>query len=162
MISAKARVRGIDQAMRALANTNDHTFKATVRGINEAAQHLMEVVVSKIGVYQPTGGITDSSPWQKLSYYTNKRKIKEYGFSGKPLYGSGELKDSFFVKKGGKGTLAATVTSTSDYLVHHVYGAPRAGVPRRDPLRVTAIEETDKCVDIIYKHLDDALRRSGL
>lgn len=146
----KFRVRGIDTYIRTLAKTNDQTFKAARSGAMEAAEYLLDVILEKIGVYQQTGGDPDGKGrWKKLKYETRRKKLRKYGVGDKPLLASGALKESFKVIPGGKGRLAASVGSDSPYLVYHVYGAPGAKVPMRDPIRITAIEEMDMCHQII-------------
>ena len=39
--------------------------------------------------------------------------------------------------------------SDDDKLIHHMYGAPQAGVPKRDPVRPTTKEERETCLKII-------------
>lgn len=146
----KVRIRGIDRYIRDLAKTSDETYNAARKGINKAAEHLLKKVVAKIGIYQSTGGPPGGyGRWQKLKYETIARKLRKYDVGDKPLLASGDLRDSFSIVKGGKGRLSASVGSDSPYLIHHVYGAPRAGVPMRDPIRVTAIEEMETCHEII-------------
>lgn len=144
----KVRIRGIDTYIRDLAKLSDKTFFAAEDGILKAAQHLLEKVKNKIGVYQPTGGDPGGyGRWKKLKFET----IKKTG--SRPLIYTGALKDSFSIIKGGKGRLSASVGSDSDYLIHHVYGAPGANVPMRDPIRITAKEEMEKCHDMIEKEI---------
>lgn len=134
---------------------SDDTHRAARRGVEKAAKHLLKKVVSKIGVYQSTGGPPKGhGGWRKIKPETRWRKSVRYGISGdKPLYASGDLKGSFDVVPGGAGRLSASVGSDSPYLIHHVYGAPRAHVPMRDPIRVTAVEERDACFEIIEKEI---------
>ena len=149
-MATKFRVRGIDTYIRDLAKTNNDTFNAARRGVEKSAEHLLERVISKIGSYQPTGGDPGGyGRWKKLKYETIKKKIRKYGVGDNPLLASGSLRDSFRVIKGGKGRLSASVGSDSDYLVHHVYGAPGGHVPMRDPIKITAVEERDACHKII-------------
>lgn len=155
----KVRIRGVNTYIRDLARTNDATYRAARKGVVKAAEYLLEKVVAKIGKYQPTGGLMGGrGKWPKLKDATIRKKLYRYNVGDKPLYMTGELKDSFKVVEGGRGTLSASVGSDSDYLVHHVYGAPGANVPRRDPIRVTAVEELDAChkiiEDEIMKELD--------
>lgn len=146
----KTRIRGIDTYIRDLAKTDDATFIAARRGIIKAAEHLLKVVKAKIGVYQSTGGAPGGyGRWPKLKWETRLKKLRKYNVGDKPLYASGDLKNSFSVVKGGKGRLSASVGSSSPYLIHHVYGAPGANVPMRDPIRITATEERDTCHEII-------------
>ena len=146
----KVRIRGIDRCIRDLATISQETHYAAERGILKAAEHLLEKVVAKIGVYQRTGGPpAGRGRWRKLKHETLKKKAFKYGVGDEPLYASGALKNSFTVVKGGKGRLSASVGSDSEYLVHHVYGAPGANVPMRDPIRVTAVEEMEACHKII-------------
>lgn len=144
-MALKFRVRGVDRYIRDLAKIDQKTFDAAREGVIEAAEYLRDVVKEKIGTYQPG--------WAKLKYETIKKKLRRYGVYEKPLYASGAMKDSIRVFKGGKGRLAASVGSDSPYLVHHVYGAPGAGVPQRDPIKVTAVEEMDMCHQIIEERI---------
>ena len=145
----KVRVRGVDRYVRDLAKIDYKTFDAARDGVIEAAEYLLEVVKEKIGVYQPG--------WAKLKYNTIKKKLSRYGVGDKPLLASGAMRDSFKVVKGGKGRLSASVGSDSSYLVHHVYGAPGANVPKRDPIRVTAVEEMDMCHQIIEEKIMEVI-----
>lgn len=147
----KTRVRGVDTYIRDLAKLEYKTYDAAREGVIKAAEYLLEKVIAKIGVYQETGGPPKGhGRWKKLKWDTIQRKVRKYGKGGdRPLLASGALKDSFSVVEGGKGRLSASVGSDSEYLVHHVYGAPRANVPMRDPVRVTAVEEMDACHNII-------------
>lgn len=150
----KVRIRGIDTYIRDLAKLDDRTFYAAQDGIDKAAEHLLKKVVSKIGVYQPTGGKPNGhGRWPKLKHETIKRKVFKYGIGDKPLLASGKLKTSFRIIKGGRGRLSASVGSDSEYLIHHVYGAPGANVPMRDPIRVTATEEMEACHKIIENEI---------
>lgn len=147
----KTRVRGVDTYIRDLAKLEYRTYDAARDGIIKAAEYLLEKVVAKIGTYQETGGPPKGyGRWKKLKWATVQRKIRKYGNGGdRPLLASGELRDSFSVVEGGKGRLSASVGSDADHLVHHVYGAPKANVPMRDPIRVTAVEEMEACHKII-------------
>lgn len=146
----KVRIRGIDAYIRDLAKTDTESYNAARRGTVLAAEHLLEKVKAKIGTYQSTGGPPGGyGRWPKLKYDTIKKKLRKYGVGNKPLLMSGDLRDSFTVVEGGRGRLSASVGSDSDYLIHHVYGAPGAKVPMRDPIRVTAVEERDTCHQII-------------
>lgn len=146
----KVRIRGIDTYIRDLAKLDQRTFNAAQDGIEKAAEHLLKKVVAKIGVYQSTGGPPGGyGRWKKLKYETIRKKYFKYGVGDKPLLASGDLKRSFRVVKGGKGRLSASIGSDSKYLIHHVYGAPGASVPMRDPVRVTAMEEMEACHKII-------------
>lgn len=136
--------------VRDLARINNETYNAARRGTVKAAHHLLEKVVAKIGKYQSTGGMMGGrGRWEKLKEETIRKKLRKYNVGDKPLFASGELKESFSVVEGGKGRLSASVGSDSDYLIHHVYGAPGASVPMRDPIRVTAVEEAEECHKII-------------
>lgn len=149
-MALKVRIRGVDTYIRDLAKTSDETFNAARKGVILSAEYLLEKVKAKIGVYQSTGGPPGGhGRWTKLKENTIWKKITKYGVGDKPLFMTGDLKESFTVVKGGKGRLSASVGSDSPYLVHHVYGAPGAHVPMRDPIRVTATEERDACHKII-------------
>jgi hypothetical protein len=156
------RVRGIDTAIRDLVRTQDDVYDEARAGINAAAKHLMEKIIEKFGKYNPTGGDPGGhGGWRKLKFETIKKKSNR-GYSTAPLIMTGETKGSFSVKEGGAGRLAASVHSSSNVLAYHVYGAPGANVPMRDPVRVTAKEEKDACHDIIEYHIRSAIRRSKL
>lgn len=143
-----------------MAKMNTETFNAAKRGTTNAAQHLLEKVKSKIGTYQSTGGPPGGhGRWKKLKFETIQRKLRRHNVGDKPLLASGELRDSFKVVTGGKGRLSASVGSDSDYLIHHVYGAPGANVPMRDPIRVTATEERDECHKIIEEEIEKVIDR---
>lgn len=154
----KVRVRGINQSVRWLAGMRDSTFEAARVGAVKAAEYLMAVIKEKFGSYQATGG-DGGGPWKRLSYETNTRKLRKYGFAHKPLIASGDMKESFYVKPGGKGRLSASVASDDPKLIHHIYGAPRANVPQRDPMLISAIEEADMCEDIIRDEVYKVLGR---
>lgn len=146
----KVRIRGIDRYIRDLAKLDQQAYYAAEDGILKAAEYLLQKVIAKIGIYQPTGGEPGGyGRWKKLKHETIKKKIFKYGVGDKPLFASGALKESFTIVKGGKGRLSASVGSDSDYLIHHVYGAPKAHVPMRDPIRITAVEEMEECHKII-------------
>lgn len=149
------RIKGIDQFIRGLAKTNDATERAAVRGIMKSAEHLKQKVEEKFGVYQSTGG-TNGGAWQKLKYETIARKLRK-GYGNKPLIETGAMKGSIKIIPGGKGRLAARVGSDDPKMVHHVYGAPGSGVPKRDPIIVTAEEQRNACHDIIEQEIRNVL-----
>lgn len=145
----KVRIRGIDTYIRDLAKLEDKTFDAARDGIMEAAEYLLEVIKEKIGVYQ--------DGWARLKEDTIRKKLRKYNVGDKPLLASGAMRDSFKIIEGGKGRLSASIGSDSEYLVHHVYGAPGANVPQRDPMRVTAVEEMDMCHQIIEEKIMEVI-----
>lgn len=162
MAMFSVRIRGVDRVTRNLANTSDDTFDAAREGCNAAAKYLLEKIKAKFGTYQSTGGAPKGQgSWPKLKPETRWKKMKKYGYADKPLIATGKAVSSLKLKEGGKGRLAASV-STEGYMVHHVYGAPGANVPMRDPMRVTALEEQNACRDIVNDYIQKALRRSGL
>lgn len=157
------RIRGVDRVIRNLVETNDGIYDSAREGCNEAARHLLTKIKEKFGKYNPTGGDPGGyGSWRKLSIGTRIKKMRKYGFSDKPLIATGKTVGSLSVKEGGKGRLAASVSVESDYIIHHVYGAPGANVPMRDPMRVTALEEKQACHDIVENYINDAIRRSGI
>lgn len=156
----KVRVRGVNTYVRAMSRVSDRLHDSAREGIDEAADYLLEQVVNKIGVYQPIGGDPGGrGRWRKLKYETVVKKLRKYNVGDKPLLASGDLKHSFKVIPGGKGRLASSVGSDSEYLIHHVYGARGANVPMRDPILVTANEERDACYDMIEKAIFDEIDR---
>lgn len=144
-MALKVRVRGIDRYIRDLAKISDKTYYAARDGTVEAAEYLRDVVKEKLGTYQPG--------WPKLKFETIKKKAR----GDSPLLETTAMKESFKVIEGGKGRLSASVGSDSPYLVHHVYGAPGANVPKRDPIRITAIEEGDMCKQIIEEKIMEVI-----
>lgn len=155
------RVRGVDTTVRNLVKANENILDEAREGCEDAAEYLMGKIVDKFGTYQPTGGDPKGyGAWKKLSMETRFTKMRKYGFTDRPLIATGATKGSFSIKKAGKGRLAASVSSDSEVLKYHVYGAPRANVPMRDPARVTAKEEKDKCHEIIMKKVQSAIRRA--
>jgi hypothetical protein len=149
----KVRIKGVDAMVRDLAKTNVEHHMAVERGIMSAAVYLVEKVKARFGTYQSTGGSGGGS-WARLTWETNKYKLRKWGFSNKPLIGSGGMQNSIRVIPGGKGRLSASVGSDDPKMIYHVYGAPRANVPPRDPLIVAATEEADNCrqkiIDALY------------
>ena len=146
----KVRIRGVDTYIRDIAKIDHKTYDAAREGTIKAAQYLLEKVVAKIGKYQSTGGPPKGHGWWKqLKEETIRKKLRKYNVGNKPLLASGALKNSFSVVEGGKGRLSASVGSDSPHLIHHVYGAPGAKVPMRDPIRITATEEAEACHKII-------------
>jgi len=142
----RARVHGIDKVMRELAKASEDDKRAIRAGIHEAAEHLKAKIEAKIGKYQ--------AGWAQLTWDTNKKKLRKWGFTGKPLYGSGSLKGSFYVHDStGGNTLMSSVGSSDPKIIHHVYGAPKVNLPPRDPMLVTSDEERDACRQIIIKHI---------
>lgn len=156
----KVRVRGVDKYIRDLVRTKETLRESARRGCLEAAKFLMESIQYKFGKYQQTGG-TGGGAWAKLKPDTVFKKARKYGSSvaNKPLIGTGSMRDSFYVKGAttSKG-IAASVASNDPKLPYHVYGAPRAGLPPRDTMLVTAIEVQDICHDIIE---DEVLKDMG-
>lgn len=157
----KIRVRGVNTYVRAMSKMSDNIHNSARSGIDDAAEYLLEKVVAKIGVYQPIGGDPGGyGAWRKLKYETRVKKLRKYGVGDKPLIASGDLKGSFSVVHGGKGRLSASVGSDSNYLIHHVYGAPGRHVPMRDPILITAKQELNECYDIIEEAIFDEIDRT--
>lgn len=154
MASVTVRIRGISNTVRNLAHTSDAIFDGALNGINDAASYLKNRIEDKFGSYQQTGGPGDG-PWPRLKPATIRHK--KTGDS--PLYTTGNMAGSLYIEHGGKGRLSARVASSSSYIIHHIYGAPRGNVPKRDPFKVTAKEEADACRDIIMSHTYAALRK---
>lgn len=157
------RIRGVDRTIRNLVNTHDNIEDGARDGCNAAAKYLLGKIRDKFGKYNPTGGDPGGhGSWKRLTPDTIWKKVRKYGHNSGPLIASGKTVGSLSVKEGGKGRLAASVSVSSDYIAYHVYGAPGANVPMRDPMRVTAKEEKDECHDIVEKYVMDAIRRSGI
>lgn len=154
----RARVRGIDAMMRELAMTNIRERQALKDGVHDAAEYLQTKIEAKMGVYQSSGGSGGGS-WAKLKWETNKKKLRKYGFSGKPLIGTGHMKDSFYVHDtDNKKNVMSSVANSDPKMVHHVYGAPMANLPPRDPMLIASIEEKEECRRIIINRVYQAYR----
>ena len=140
-----------------LAYTSDVTYNAARRGTILSAKHLMACIIDKFGKKNPTGGDPiGRGSWKALKYETRVRKVRKYGHDKGPLIASGKAKDSFTVIEGGANRLAASVGTDCNYLIHHIYGAPAANVPMRDPIRVTQEEEKQACRDIMVSEIGRA------
>lgn len=158
----KFRIHGINKTLRSLANTSDVTYNAARKGTTLSAEHLKRCIVEKFGKKNPTGGDPKGyGAWKSLKFETRVRKIRKYGHDRGPLIASGKAKDSFIIIEGGVNRLAASVGTDCDYLIHHIYGAPGANVPMRDPIRVTQEEESEHCRDIIENEIKNALSKAG-
>lgn len=153
----KVRVKGIDSMIRDLAKADVEHKNAVERGIMAAANYLAEKVKERFGNYQSTGG-DGGGGWARLTWETNKYKLRKWGFTNRPLIGSGDMRDSINVIQGGKGRLSASVGSDDPKMAYHVFGAPRANLPPRDPLIVAATEEADNCRQKIIDELYSAYR----
>jgi hypothetical protein len=162
-MDVKVRVRGVDTHIRDMVKLGIITRESARQGVLEAAKYLLTKIQAKFGKYNSTGGggqaPSKGGPWAKLKFESIKRKIMKYGSNRGPLIGSGEMMNSFTVVEAStKQSIAASVGSDDPKLVHHVYGAPGANVPRRDPVFPTAVEEKEKCHDIIEKYVTEGVR----
>lgn len=156
----KVRVRGVDTTIRDLVRQKEELRSNAQRGVKEAAGYLMQIMIEKMGSYQSTGGV-GGGPWAKLKPDTKFTKMRKYGSStaNTPLVATGNMKNSFGVigattTKG----IAASVTNTDPKMIYHIYGSPKMGLPPRDVMLITAIEETDMTHDII---MDEVLKGIG-
>jgi len=158
----KVRIRGVDRVIRNLASASDDVHDGARRGCNSAAEYLAKKIRAKFGKYNPTGGDPGGyGAWKRLKIATRIKKARKYGSGDNPLIATGETVGSITIVEGGVGRLAASV-GLSGKIAYHVYGAPGAGVPMRDPARVTAKEEKDQCHKIVEDYIREAMRRSGL
>lgn len=146
------RVYGLSSVIRKMDNIDSLTEKALRDACRDAGEYLQDCIMDQFGTYQ--------SGWDRLKYETiAKERKKGYGANAsKPLVMSGDMMMSFknTVAKTGK-TYTAIVRSDDKKLKFHVYGAPRAGVPQRDPVRPVAKEEAEECIDIFNKAIKEAL-----
>lgn len=153
----KAHLIGFDKVIRTFDRTNADVEEALYEGTEDAATYLRERIEDRFGTYQSTGG-RSNGPWAKLKYKTiaQKRKRGHGANATKPLVETGDMMFSFDIQTSNRTRKhTATITSDDDKLIHHIYGAPEAGVPRRDPVRPTFEAERQKCFDIIA----DAVRK---
>lgn len=142
----KVRIKGVDAVVRSYDRKKEGIEEALTEGTEEAADYLIECIEDKFGVYQPG--------WEKLKPETIFKKVMN---KTKPLVEFGDMMFSFNKKTSVK-TRKHVVHITSDdpKLIHHMYGAPGANVPKRDPVRPTVKEENDTCLNMIK----DAVRRA--
>lgn len=148
----RAHVSGIDAVIRNFNRRIDGMEKALDEGCIEAAEHLKECIENKFGVYQPG--------WKRLKPETIKKKsLKGNGTNAtKPLVDYGDMMFSFDISVSNRTRRhTVAVTSDDDRLVHHIYGAPSAGVPKRDPVRPTTQEERQTCIDILVKKVKEVM-----
>ena len=157
MADMRIRIRGVDKTVRSLASISDYINDAAHDGCTEAAEHLKNKIEDKVGRYQSTGG-PNGGPWPQLTRSTLFKHMR-IGKGDTPLDYTGGLKGSFYVQEGGKGRLSAQVKSSCEYIIHHIYGAPRKHVPKRDPMLRTADEERENCRTIILNAIGEAIRR---
>lgn len=140
----KVRITGVDATVRSFDRTRDDIEQALTEGTEEAGDYIIECIEDKFGVYQPG--------WAQLKYTTivRKRRRGAGGNALRPLIEFGDMMFSFFKKTSARTRKHVVhIYSTDPKLVHHMYGAPAAGVPQRDPVRPTIKEENDKCLEII-------------
>ena len=157
MADIRVRIKGVDKTVRSLASISDYINDAAHDGCTEAAEHLKNKIEDKVGSYQSTGG-PNGGPWPQLTRSTLFKHMR-IGKGDTPLDYTGGLKGSFYVQEGGKGRLSAQVKSSCEYIIHHIYGAPRKHVPKRDPMLCTANEERENCRRIILNAIGEAIRR---
>ena len=140
----RTRLSGVDAVVRSFDRTRDDIEQALADGTEEAGDYLIECIENKFGVYQPG--------WEKLKYETIYRKRRRGAGANatKTLIEFGDMMFSFFKKTSAR-TRKHVVHIFSDdpKIIHHMYGAPSAGVPKRDPVRPTIKEENDRCLEII-------------
>ena len=142
----KVRIKGVDAVVRSYDRKKEGIEEALTEGTEEAADYLIECIEDKFGVYQPG--------WEKLKPETIFKKAMN---KTKPLDEFGDMMFSFDKRTSAKTRKHVVhVTSDDPKLIHHMYGAPGANVPKRDPVRPTVKEENDTCLDMIK----DAVRRA--
>ncbi len=140
----RTHVTGVDAVIRRFDRTIDGMEDALNEGCLNAAEHLQESIEDKFGTYQ--------SGWKPLKRQTilKEQSMGNWHNASKPLINFGDMMFSFSTQirnKTRRHTVA--VVSDDDKLIHHMYGAPQAGVPKRDPVRPTTKEERDTCLKII-------------
>lgn len=153
MMMVKVRVKGMDKVVRSFDRKTEGVGEALAKGTEEAGDYLIECIEDKFGVYQPG--------WQKLKYETVVRKRRRGAGANatKPLIEFGDMMFSFFKKTSAKTrSHVIHILSNDPKLIHHMYGAPSAGVPKRDPVRPTVKEENEKCLDIVREAVRRILR----
>lgn len=142
----RVHIVGVDATVRKLRALSDNVEDALDEGCEEAAEELCDAITEKFGRYQPG--------WKHLSPETIRKKGHD-----EPLIDTGDMMFSFKTKTSNR-TRKHTVTVYSDdkKLPYHVYGAPSANVPRRDPVRPTTREERENCINIIKRKVREVLK----
>lgn len=152
MAQIRAHVSGVDAVIRNFDRRIDGMEEALDEGCTEAAEYLRECVEDKFGVYQPG--------WKPLQYITRlkKRRKGNGANANKPLVDYGDMMFSFDLQLSNR-TRKHTVAITSDdeKIIHHIYGAPMAGVPKRDPVRPTVKEERENCLQILVDKVKEVM-----
>lgn len=152
MAEIRAYVTGMDAVVRGFDRRINGMDEALDEGCTEAAEYLQECIENKFGHYQPG--------WEHLKEETIRKKISQGNGANasKPLVNFGDMMFSFHIDISNK-TRKHTVAVKSDdpKLVHHIYGAPAANVPKRDPIRPTVKEERLKCIDIVIKKVKEIM-----
>ena len=147
----KVDVKGVEEAIRFLDQTDDNIRKGSIIGLREASKYLVDKIKSKFGTYQPG--------WAKLAYDTVVRKVRK-GQSSRPLLATGKMKESVKARNYTSGNrLKSTVYSDDEKIIHHIFGAPRAGVPKRDPMLITTTEEEDEITNIISNAISNEISK---
>ena len=149
------KVVGVDAVVRSFDRKKRGMEEALDDATEEAGDYLIEKIQDKFGHYQ--------SGWKQLKYETVVRERK-MGFGAnatKPLVMSADMMFSFDKKTSVK-TRKHVVHITSDdpKLQYHMYGAPGAGVPKRDPVRPTIREENEHALNIIKNAVRRVISRS--
>ena len=156
----RVHLSGYDKLLRRFDRTDDRVEEALSEGTEQAAEHLLECIEGKFGVYQQSGG-RSNGPWEKLKYETivRKRKKGNNANATKPLVDYGDMMFSFEYQTSNKTRKhSVAIISNDDKILYHIYGmrTRTRGVPRRDPVRPTIEEERQECFDIVV----DAVRRA--
>lgn len=140
----KTRIKGVDAVVRSFDRTREDIEQALTDGTEEAGDYLIDCIIDKFGNYQ--------AGWAMLKPETITRKIRRGAGANadKPLVEFGKMMFSFFKKTSAKTRKHVVhIYSNDPKIIHHIYGAPGANVPKRDPVRPTVKEENDTCLEII-------------
>lgn len=152
MAEIRAYVTGMDAVIRGFDRRIDGMDDALDEGCIEAAEYLQECIENKFGHYQ-TG-------WERLKEETVRKKVHKGNAvnANKPLVDYGDMMFSFYIDTSNR-TRKHTVAVKSDdpKILHHVYGAPAANVPKRDPVRPTVKEERLNCIDKVVKKVKELM-----
>lgn len=152
MAEIRMHVSGIDAVIRNFDRRIEGMEEALDEGCIEAAEYLQECVEDKFGKYQ--------KGWKRLKPESIKKKSLKGndGNASKPLVDYGDMMFSFYIDTSNR-TRKHTVAIKSDdeKIVHHVYGAPGAGVPKRDPVRPTVKEERENCIKILIDKVKEVM-----
>ena len=148
----RVHISGLDAIIRNFNRRIDGMEDALNEGCTEAAEYLQECIEDKFGHYQPG--------WERLKPETISKKVGKGNSHNatKPLIDYGDMMFSFEIQiRNRTRKHVVAVTSDDPKIIHHIYGAPNAHVPKRDPVRPTVKEERLECIEILTNRVKELM-----